>query len=74
MIRKASSIILGALVLLNLLLFGLSAGTKPLSAELFDCQSTGCCECRNGGAGLPSICIDTFGCRVIQCRYHEQCN
>jgi len=72
MVRKASSIILGALALLNLILFGLFAGTKPLSAE-FDCQSTGCCECRNGGAGLPSICLDTFTCRVIECRYHGDC-
>jgi len=65
MVRNASSMIFGALALLNLILFGLLAGTKPLSAE-FDCVSTICCTCTGDG------CVTDL-CRVIMCRFDEDC-
>ena len=74
MVRKASNIVLGTLVLLNLSLFGLFVGVEPLSSEEFDCQSVTCCECVNLGAGLPSICMDVYDCFYIQCRDHEDCD
>ncbi len=75
MARRLGNVLLGTVVLTNLIVFGLFAGTEPASARMFeDCDSE-CCQCMRPGPGYPWICASIpFGCEEIECWDDRGCN
>lgn len=75
--RKIANFALGSLITLNLVVFGMFAGVKSLSASAsifwVDCVAQ-YCDCVGPGGGLPDICMMDSVPPERPCRFFDDCD